>query len=119
MSISRTTHITIIFLASLLFTTPGWSQADAETDAVSGASPEAPAIDDSKELPVRLIPNIPPAGEAYYAPDDYHLIAQARDPDAQKTDARQTNQALLLSDDAKLNTKPQLEIFADDVKCTH
>jgi Fe-S cluster assembly protein SufD len=40
-------------------------------------------------------------------------------PDAQKTDAKQTNQTLLLSDDATINTKPQLEIFADDVKCTH
>ncbi|MGF1580015.1 MAG: Fe-S cluster assembly protein SufD [Gemmataceae bacterium] len=40
-------------------------------------------------------------------------------PDAQKTDAKQTNQALLLSDDATIDTKPQLEIFADDVKCTH
>jgi len=40
-------------------------------------------------------------------------------PDAQKTDAKQTNKALLLSDDARINTKPQLEIFADDVKCTH
>jgi Fe-S cluster assembly protein SufD len=40
-------------------------------------------------------------------------------PDAQKTDAKQTNRALLLSDDAQVNTKPQLEIFADDVKCTH
>lgn len=39
--------------------------------------------------------------------------------DAQKTDAKQTNQVLLLSDDAVINTKPQLEIFADDVKCTH
>ena len=39
--------------------------------------------------------------------------------DAQKTDAKQTNRALLLSDDAPINTKPQLEIFADDVKCTH
>jgi Fe-S cluster assembly protein SufD len=39
--------------------------------------------------------------------------------DAQKTDAKQTNRALLLSDDAQINTKPQLEIFADDVKCTH
>jgi Fe-S cluster assembly protein SufD len=39
--------------------------------------------------------------------------------DAQKTDAKQTNRALLLSDDASINTKPQLEIFADDVKCTH
>jgi len=39
--------------------------------------------------------------------------------DAQKTDAKQTNQAILLSPTAQLNTKPQLEIFADDVKCTH
>jgi Fe-S cluster assembly protein SufD len=39
--------------------------------------------------------------------------------DAQKTDAKQTNQTLLLSPAATINTKPQLEIFADDVKCTH
>ena len=39
--------------------------------------------------------------------------------DAQKTDAKQTNKALLLSGTAQINTKPQLEIFADDVKCTH
>ena len=39
--------------------------------------------------------------------------------DAQKTDAKQTNKTLLLSEDAQINTKPQLEIFADDVKCTH
>ncbi len=40
-------------------------------------------------------------------------------PDAQKTDAKQTNKALLLSDQAQVNSKPQLEIFANDVKCTH
>jgi Fe-S cluster assembly protein SufD len=40
-------------------------------------------------------------------------------PIAQKTDAKQTNRALLLSDRATIDTKPQLEIFADDVKCTH
>jgi Fe-S cluster assembly protein SufD len=40
-------------------------------------------------------------------------------PDAQKTDAKQTNRALLLSEGAQINTKPQLEIFANDVKCTH
>lgn len=40
-------------------------------------------------------------------------------PDAQKTDAKQTNMNLLLSEDALVDTKPQLEIFADDVKCTH
>jgi Fe-S cluster assembly protein SufD len=38
---------------------------------------------------------------------------------AQKTDAKQTNKNLLLSDDAGADTKPQLEIYADDVKCTH
>ncbi len=40
-------------------------------------------------------------------------------PAAQKTDAKQTNKNLLLSDDATVDTKPQLEIYADDVKCTH
>jgi Fe-S cluster assembly protein SufD len=39
--------------------------------------------------------------------------------DAQKTDASQTNKNLLLSEDALVDTKPQLEIFADDVKCAH
>ena len=43
------------------------------------------------------------------------LVQQA----AQKTDAKQTNKNLLLSDDATADTKPQLEIYADDVKCTH
>ncbi len=39
--------------------------------------------------------------------------------EAQKTDSKQTNRNLLLSDEATVDTKPQLEIFADDVKCTH
>ena len=39
--------------------------------------------------------------------------------DAQKTDAKQSNANLLLSKDATANSKPQLEIYADDVKCTH
>ena len=40
-------------------------------------------------------------------------------PEAQKTDGKQTNNTLLLSPEAEVDTKPQLEIFADDVKCTH
>jgi Fe-S cluster assembly protein SufD len=40
-------------------------------------------------------------------------------PDAQQTDAQQTNKNLLLSPDARVDTKPQLEIYADDVKCSH
>lgn len=39
--------------------------------------------------------------------------------DAQKTNAYQSNKNVLLSDSASVNTKPQLEIFADDVKCSH
>jgi Fe-S cluster assembly protein SufD len=41
------------------------------------------------------------------------------DQDAQKTDARQSNRNLILSDAAVANSNPQLEIFADDVRCTH
>jgi Fe-S cluster assembly protein SufD len=41
------------------------------------------------------------------------------DPAAQKTDAKQENNCMLLSDEARINSNPQLEIFADDVKCTH
>lgn len=40
-------------------------------------------------------------------------------PDAQKSDAQQMNKNLLLSEDAVVDTKPQLEIFADDVRCSH
>jgi Fe-S cluster assembly protein SufD len=40
-------------------------------------------------------------------------------PGAQKTDAHQTNKNLLLSDTVEVDSKPQLEIFADDVKCSH
>jgi Fe-S cluster assembly protein SufD len=40
-------------------------------------------------------------------------------PDAQKTDAKQTNKNLVLSEGSTLNTKPELQIYADDVRCTH
>lgn len=40
-------------------------------------------------------------------------------PDSQKTDSKQTSKTLLLSDDAVMNSMPALEIYADDVKCTH
>jgi Fe-S cluster assembly protein SufD len=39
--------------------------------------------------------------------------------DSQKTDSKQTSKTLLLSDDARMNSMPALEIYADDVKCTH
>ncbi|HEY1921687.1 MAG TPA: Fe-S cluster assembly protein SufD [Tepidisphaeraceae bacterium] len=40
-------------------------------------------------------------------------------PDSQKTDSKQSSKSLLLSDDAQMNSQPALEIYADDVKCTH
>jgi Fe-S cluster assembly protein SufD len=40
-------------------------------------------------------------------------------PDAQKTNAYQSNKTILLSNSATIDTKPQLEIYADDVKCSH
>jgi len=40
-------------------------------------------------------------------------------PGAQKTDSKQTSNSLLLSEDARSDSQPQLEIYADDVKCTH
>ena len=49
--------------------------------------------------------------------DFYGKIIVAQD--AQQTQAYQENHNILLSDDAKINTKPQLEIYADDVKCSH
>ena len=113
MSISRTASATVISLATLLFmmTAWTWTQAQAEnhaeTDAVSGASPKGPPIDNSKELPVRIIPDIPPAAEAYYAPDNYHLIAQARDPDAQTAGDSRIGGALtyIFTDDGKLTRR--------------
>jgi Fe-S cluster assembly protein SufD len=53
---------------------------------------------------------------------DSHAVFNGKifvQPKAQIIDAYQLNRTLLLSDGAKVNTKPQLEIFADDVKCTH
>jgi Fe-S cluster assembly protein SufD len=54
--------------------------------------------------------------------DATHSVFQGRiivRPDAQKTDAKMMTRALLLSDDAEADNKPELEIFADDVTCGH
>jgi Fe-S cluster assembly protein SufD len=54
--------------------------------------------------------------------DQAHTIFEGKvvvDPQAQKTDAKQMNRNLLLSEQAHVDTAPQLEIFADDVKCAH
>ena len=89
----------MVACAALLLTTA----TRAQTDVVSGASPAAPAIDRSRELPVFMIPNIPPAAEAYYAPDGNHLIAQVRDPDAQQSGDKRVGSALtyIFTEDGK------------------
>ncbi len=58
--------------------------ADKKPDAVSQASPDTgpPPEWAGKELPVRIIPNIPESAEAYYARDNLHVIAQTKDPGA-------------------------------------
>ena len=48
-----------------------------------------------------------------------HEMRPVRPTEAHKTDGKQSNNNLLLSSHARVDTKPQLEIFADDVKCTH
>jgi len=107
MSMTRTLHATLLCLTALLFAAAGWAQNDAKTDAVSGASPAPPELDKSKELPVRIIPNIPAAAEAYYAADSYHLIAQTQDPDAQQPENGRVGGALtyLFTDDGKFSRR--------------
>ena len=59
-------------------------------DGVSEASEDAAegSMGERTELPVRVIPNIPHNAEAYYAPDNLHVIAQTQDPDALKAEGR-------------------------------
>ncbi|MCL4721008.1 MAG: PD40 domain-containing protein [Gammaproteobacteria bacterium] len=57
--------------------------ATAQASARPGADSGAPDWS-AKELPIRIIPNIPESAEAYYAPDSYHVIAQTQDPKARR-----------------------------------
>jgi Tol biopolymer transport system component len=69
---------------------------DAQSSASKRAGAEAaPADWASKELPIRIIPNIPETAEAYYAKDSYHIIAQTQDPKALRAkDAKSAGGAL-------------------------
>ncbi len=93
MSITRTLLVIIIACTALLLAGAGQATENQ--------------IDKSKELPVRKIPNIPPAAEAYYAPDDYHLIAQTQDPNAQRPEGSRIGGALtyIFSDDGKTSRR--------------
>jgi Fe-S cluster assembly protein SufD len=88
-----------------LYVTDGDSLVDTHT-TIDHAKPHCPSHERYKGIL---------AGRAKAVFNGKIIVRQ----DAQKTDAKQTNRALLLSDGAQVNTKPQLEIFADDVKCTH
>ena len=82
--------------------------------------------DETIRMPVELSHNVPGCSSSQLfknlvggmARVDFSgriIVAQ----DAPKTEAYQANHNLLLSDTARVNTKPQLEIYADDVKCSH
>jgi hypothetical protein len=90
-----------VFVVTFLCGTAGYIMADDEAVSVTHAES---ASNRAEELPVRRIPNIPPAAEAYYAPDSYHLIAQTRDPDAQRPEPDGALRALtyIFTDDGKL-----------------
>ena len=104
MNKNRPTIVITCLLSSMLFAATAWAGGHQQTDTVSAASAyTGPAPDKSKELPVRLIPNIPAAAEAYYAPDDYHFIVQTQDPDAQRPAGDRIGGALtyIFTDDGK------------------
>lgn len=89
--------ITAVVSVALYATLAGCGQPETQQPAIPAAPTEpaaAPAETAGQELPVRKIPNIPPAGEAYYAPDDYHVIAQTQDPAAQKPEGERVGGAL-------------------------
>ncbi|RKX36489.1 MAG: hypothetical protein DRP64_18600, partial [Verrucomicrobia bacterium] len=85
-----TTGIALLTLfAGCSETTTPPAEQSAEFNQQQNADPVTPAAAEGSELPVWKIPNIPSGGEAYYAPDSLHLIAQLEDPLAQKSeDAR-------------------------------
>ena len=75
--------------------------AAISTAGLAGASTEF------QELPTHKVPNIPQAGEAYYAPDSYHFIAQTKDPDAQKPEGRAVGGSLtyIFTDDGNVSRR--------------
>ena len=75
-----------------------------------------------RDRPRRALLRLAPDGEAACSPAVLAACSRAVSrwrASAQKTDGYQMNQALLLSPEAEIDSKPELEIFADDVKCSH
>ncbi len=80
-----------VIAGGLFYSVSGSVIAQDDVDMTSAASGDAaPAAVESKELPIRKIPNIPKAAEAYYAPDNLHVIAQTNDPDALNHEGKTT-----------------------------
>src|SRR5262249_41133699 len=68
----------------------------------TGDSIDSPKKASPQELPTWRIPNIPSSAESYYAPDNYHVIAQTQDPDAVRTPGRNSGALTwIFSDDGK------------------
>ncbi len=82
-------------------------QPAAQADVVTEVGPVAPVAAPGTELPVWKVPNIPSGGEAYYASDSRHLIAQMDDPLAQKGEGRGGGGALtyIFTDDGTFSRR--------------
>ena len=90
-------------LAAALLAGTGSALAGSHTGPKPDFSAPPPPMPAGTELPMYKIPNIYPAAEAYYAPDDYHIIAQTQDPEAAKPEPGKVGGALtwIFTDDGK------------------
>ena len=75
-----TAALITILAGPLLAAEPAARATSPDLANLSSPDEAAPAEWAGKELPVRMIPNIPESAEAYYAPDNFHVIAQTKDP---------------------------------------
>ena len=102
-------------LSSLVLAQPGPGETDLPTQPADASPRElrvlggrtdysivTPKKASAQELPIWRIPNVPSSAEAYYAPDNYHVIAQTQDPDAVRTPGRNSGALTwIFSDDGK------------------
>ena len=84
-STSALLRLSLLFSTALILAACGGGQPPATSESAPEEAEAPPAMADNnmegKELPVRLIPNVPSNAEAYYAPDNLHVIAQTQDRD--------------------------------------
>ncbi len=82
MTVYSSVRWTTVAIVGLLGILAGCTRRTTPPPTTEAAGTDAPAEWAGKELPVRMIPNIPRSAEAYYAPDNLHVIAQTKDPAA-------------------------------------